>query len=159
FVWLIDAVAPKWPFTDYRPYKIFLYSLPLGILVFLIPLPIRFYLHMALALIAMTSAPTFFAIKYSRERRSVEKRLPDFIDDVSEGRKIGLPPEEAIERLGGSGSYGVLSVHVDKMSAQLSWGVSLRKVIASFSRDVQSWVAKAVGTLMLQVVETGGGTL
>jgi len=114
---------------------------------------------MALVLIAMTAAPAYFSSKYSRERRQIEKKLPDFIDDVSEGRKIGLPPEEAIERLGDSSTYSALSRHVQKMAAQLSWGVSLKKVIANFSKNINSWVAKAVGTLMLEVVEVGGGTM
>jgi flagellar protein FlaJ len=159
FVWLIDAVAPKWPFTDYRPYKIFAVSIPVGVILFLVPFPIKQYWHMAIALIAMTAAAAFFATKYSRERRSIERKLPDFIDDVSEGRKIGLPPEEAIERLGDTTSYSALSPHVRKMAAQLSWGISLQKVIANFAGNVNSWIAKAVGTLMLEVVEIGGGTM
>ena len=83
--------------------------------------------------------------------------LPDFIKDVSEGRKIGLPPEESIERLGDR-NYRQLTPFVVKMGAQLSWGIQLGKVISSFARDVKSWIAKAVGTLMLEVVEIGGGT-
>jgi flagellar protein FlaJ len=127
--------------------------------LFVLPLPIHLYWRMSLALIALTAAPAFFATKYSIERRNIEKRLPDFIDDVSEGRKIGLPPEEAIERLEDSNTYGSLSKHVSKMAAQLSWGIPLKNVITNFARDINSWVARAVGTLMLEVVEVGGGTL
>lgn len=159
FVWLIDAVAPKWPFTDMRPYKVFALSIPLGVAIFLLPLPIKSYLHMAIALMVISAVPTFYATKYSRERRMVERMLPEFIKDVAEGRKIGLPPEESIERVGDSDNYRALSKHVNKMAAQLSWGVSLKKVIETFAREVNSWIAKAVGTLMLEVVEIGGGTL
>src|SRR5450759_5389271 len=83
--------------------------------------------------------------------------LPDFIKDVSEGRKIGLPPEESIERLSDR-NYRQLTPFVVKMGAQLSWGIQLAKVISNFARNVNSWIAKAVGTLMLEVVEIGGGT-
>ncbi|HZW85435.1 MAG TPA: type II secretion system F family protein, partial [Nitrososphaerales archaeon] len=68
-------------------------------------------------------------------------------------------PEDAIERLGDNTGYSYLGLHVQKMAAQLSWGVSLTKVIGTFSREIKSWVAKAVGTLMLEVVEIGGGTM
>jgi len=159
FIWLMDMFSQKWPFTDMRPYKIFLACVPLGVALFLIPLPLKLYQHMAVSLIAMTAVPAFFATKYSRERRIIERMLPEFIEDVAEQRKIGLPPEQAIERLGEGNRYGSFSKYIEKMGGQLSWGISLGKVIASFSREVNSWMAKAVGTLMLEVVEIGGGTL
>lgn len=159
FVWLIDSFSMKWPYTDMRPYLIFLAFVPLGIAIFLIPLPLKLYQHMAISLIALTAVPAFFATKYSREKRIIEKMLPEFIEDVAEERKIGMPPEQAIERLGEGDRYASFSKYVAKMGGQLSWGISLTKVVASFSKGVNSWVARAVGTLMLEVVEIGGGTL
>lgn len=159
FVWLIDAYSQKWPYTDTRPYKIFLVFVPVGVLLFFVPLPLFEYQHMAVSLLAMSVVPSAFAMKYSRERRTIEKMLPEFMEDVAEQRKIGLPPEQAIERLGEGDNYGGFSKYVNKMAGQLSWGVSLKKVIVSFTRGVSSWIARAVGTLMLEVVEIGGGTL
>jgi len=78
--------------------------------------------------------------------------------DVAEGRKTGLSPEVAIERLG-SRHYGVLSPHVKKMGAQLSWGVSLSKVVSTFTAAVGSWITKAIGVLLIEVVDVGGGTI
>ena len=159
FIWLIDAYSQKWPYTDMRPYKVFLAFVPLGVVIFFIPLPLLLFEHMALSLLAISTVPSAFAIKYSRERRIVERMLPEFVEDVAEQRKIGLPPEQAIERLGEGNNYGGFSKYVAKMAGQLSWGLSLRKVIATFTNGVTSWIAKAVGTLMLEVVEIGGGTL
>lgn len=106
----------------------------------------------------ISAPPAFFATKYSRERRGIEGSLPDFIRDVAEGRKIGLPPEASVERLVGR-DYGQLSKSVNSMGSQLSWGLSLKKVLSSFTSKVSSWVARAVATLMLEVVEVGGGTV
>jgi flagellar protein FlaJ len=159
FVWLMDTFSQKWPYTDMRPYKIFLAFVPVGVALFLIPLHLKLYQHMAVSLIAMTAVPAFYATKYSRERRMTERMIPEFIEDVAEQRKIGLPPEQAIERLAEGNRYGSFSKYVAKMGGQLSWGISLGKVIASFTKEVNSWMAKAVGTLMLEVVEIGGGTL
>jgi archaeal flagellar protein FlaJ len=158
FAWVIDSVQPKWPFNDFRPYRYFFISLPIGLILFVLPLPLASYAHMGLALLVISVPPAIFASRYSRERRDIERMLPEFISDVSEGRKIGLPPEASIERLVDR-NYGTLTTYVAKMGSQLSWGVPLTKVIGSFSKDVKSWMAKAVGTLMLQVVEVGGGTL
>jgi flagellar protein FlaJ len=77
---------------------------------------------------------------------------------VAEGRKTGLSPEVAIERLGGR-HYGLLSGHVKKMGAQLSWGVSLSKVVSTFTSAVGSWITKAIGVLLIEVVDVGGGTI
>jgi archaeal flagellar protein FlaJ len=159
FIWLMDAFGQKWPYNDLRPYKVFLAFIPLGVLLFLIPLPLPLYEHMAISLLAISAVPSIYATKYSRERRIIERMLPEFVEDVAEERKVGLSPEQAIERLGEGNRYAGFSKYVSKMAGQLSWGFPLKKVISSFTKGVSSWIARAVGTLMLQVVEIGGGTL
>jgi archaellum biogenesis protein FlaJ (TadC family) len=158
FAWLLDSTQAKWPYTDMRPYKIFATSIPVGLALFFTPLPLPLYLHLSVALIATTAAPAFYNQRYSRERRGMEKMLPDFILDVAEGRKIGLSPERSIERLVDR-NYGPLSKYVAKMGSQLTWGISLSNVVSSFTTAVTSWITKAVGTLMIEVVEVGGGTV
>ncbi|MDG6907118.1 MAG: type II secretion system F family protein [Nitrososphaerota archaeon] len=158
FVWMLDGVQPKLPFTDMRPYKLSAFSLPIGLVLFFVPLPFPLYLRMSISLIVASVPPAVLAIKYQRQRLGIEKMLPGFMRDVTEGRRIGLPPEGSIERLHGR-KYGALSKPVWKMSSQLSWGVSLSRVLGSFTSAVNSWIAKAMGILMLEVVEIGGGTL
>ncbi len=158
FIWLIDAVQPKWPYVDYRPYRYFMFTAPVAAIFFFLPLGLHLYLKTSISLIMSMSVPAFMASKYSRERRSLERELPEFIRDVAEGRKTGLSPEVAIERLGGR-HYGVLSKHVKKMGAQLSWGVSLSTVVSTFTAAVGSWITKAIGVLLIEVVDVGGGTI
>jgi flagellar protein FlaJ len=159
FIWIIDSVQPKWPYVDYRPYKLFAYTVLPALIFFFLPLPGLFlYEKTAGSLIILASLPAYTSMKYSRERHSLEKELPEFIRDVAEGRKTGLSPEVAIERLG-TRHYGLLSAHVKKMGAQLSWGVSLSKVISTFTDAVGSWVTRAIGTLLIEVVDVGGGTI
>ena len=45
------------------------------------------------------------------------------------------------------------------MASQLSWGVSLSKVVSTFTDGVGSWITKAIGTLLIEVVDVGGGTI
>ncbi|MGD0477811.1 MAG: type II secretion system F family protein [Nitrososphaerales archaeon] len=166
FIWLIDAVQPKWPYVDYRPYKLFIYTIVPAMIFFFLThflnappfLPLYLFESLSGTLIIAASLPAIAAMKYSRERWSLEKVLPEFIRDVAEGRKTGLSPEVAIERLTGR-HYGALSKHVKKMGAQLSWGVSLSKVITTFTSAVGSWVTRAIGTLLIEVVDVGGGTI
>ena len=158
FVWLIDSVQPKWPYVDYRPYKYFIYTAPAAAIFFFLPLGLHLYQRTAFSLIIGASVPAVTAMQFSRQRRALEKILPEFIRDVAEGRKTGLSPEVAIERLGGR-HYGVLSAHVKKMGAQLSWGVSLSTVVSTFTKSVSSWITKAIGVLLIEVVDVGGGTI
>ncbi|MBI3858689.1 MAG: type II secretion system F family protein [Thaumarchaeota archaeon] len=158
FVYLIDAIQTKWPYTDYRPYKFFAAMIPVALVVLFIPIPIPLYLHVSVALGVASGPPASYSLRISRERRRLERALPDFIGDVTEGRKTGLSPEQSIERLS-SRNYGVLSRHVKKMGAQLSWGVSLSKVISTFTGAVGSWVTRATGVLLIEVVDVGGGTV
>jgi len=158
FIWLTDAIQPKWPYVDYRPFKYFMYTVPVAVVFFFFPLGLHLYLRTSITLIISMSIPAIQSSKYSRERRSLEKVLPEFIRDVAEGRKTGLSPEVAIERLGGR-PYGILSKHVKKMGAQLSWGVSLSTVVSTFTAAVGSWITKAIGVLLIEVVDVGGGTI
>ena len=158
FIWLIDAVQPKWPYVDYRPYKFFMFTIAPALIFFFLPLPLYLFEKTAGCLIIGASLPALAAIRYSGERRNLERALPEFIRDVAEGRKTGLSPEVAIERLGDR-HYGALTRHVKKMGAQLSWGVSLSKVVSTFTNAIGSWVTRAIGTLLIEVVDVGGGTI
>ncbi len=159
FLFLADSTAPKWPYTDWRPYKHLYYSLPAGLVFEFIPIALLpLYIHTAIALAIVGVPPAIFAFRYSSERRALERALPDFIRDVAEGRKTGLSPEMAIERLT-TRPYGPLSKHVEKMGSQLSWGIDLSKVIDSFTENVASWITRIIGTLLVEVVDVGGGTV
>jgi len=158
FIWLMDATQPKWPFTDYRPYKPLVYAIPIGIVIFFLPLQIPIYQHTAVSLLAVAIPSAVYATRYGRERRAIERALPDFIRDVAEGRKTGLSPERSIERLNDR-PYGRLSGPVRKMGSQLSWVVSLANVINGFTASVNSWITKIIGTLLVEVVDVGGGTI
>ncbi|MDG6990957.1 MAG: type II secretion system F family protein, partial [Nitrososphaerota archaeon] len=158
FIYILNGVQARYPYVDYRPYKVFAASVPVGILVYLLPLPLDLFLHSSAALIAATIAPTVVSIRTSRERNALESALPDFIRDISEGRKIGMSPEQILQSLGDK-HYGPLSKHVKKMGSQVSWGVSTVQVLATFVAEVRSWVTREVGMLLTEVIDVGGGTV
>ena len=158
FVWILDGMGTKQPYMDYRPYKLFAVFLAVGAAIYFLPIPMAESLHVSIALIATVAVPSYFSIRYSRERHGLEAKLPDFIRDVAESRKIGLAPESSIEVLGDK-NYGKLSKPVKKMGSQLSWGLPLGKVVSTFIASVNSWLTKVVGSLMLEVVDVGGGTV
>lgn len=160
FVYILDSVQTKYPYVDYNPYKYFLASVPVGVVLFfaLQFLPLSLFERTSIALIAIAVAPSAVTMRSSRRRRALEKALPDFIRDIADGRKIGLSPEATVQGLSEK-NYGLLSANIRKMSSQLSWGVSLTKVIATFALEVKSWVTREAGLLLMEVVDVGGGTV
>jgi len=158
FIFIIDGTQPKQPYFNKRPYYVFLACTPIGAALFLIPLPLQLSLHVSLALGSIMVIPSISAFRQARERAGLEKALPDFIRDVAEGRKIGLSPEGSIEQLA-SKNYGRLSRSIRTMGSQISWGLPILKVIRTFANSVDSWITMAIGTLMVEVVDVGGGTV
>ena len=45
------------------------------------------------------------------------------------------------------------------MGSQISWGLPILKVIKTFADSVDSWITMVIGTLMVEVVDVGGGTV
>ncbi len=158
FIFIIDGTQPKQPYFNKRPYYVLMACMPIGLALFLIPLPLEPSLHVSLALGAIMIIPSVVAFRLSRNRAGLEKALPDFIRDVAEGRKIGLSPEGSIEQLA-SKNYGRLSKSIKTMGSQISWGLPIIKVIKTFAESVDSWITMAIGTLMVEVVDVGGGTV
>lgn len=158
FIYILNGVQARYPYVDYGPYKVFGLSVPVGALVYILPLPLDLFLHTSVALIAATIVPAVVSSRTSRERTALEKALPDFIRDISEGRKIGMSPEQILQSLGDK-HYGPLSKHVKKMGSQVSWGVSTVQVIATFVLEVRSWITREVGMLLTEVIDVGGGTV
>ncbi|MGQ9469808.1 MAG: type II secretion system F family protein, partial [Nitrososphaerales archaeon] len=157
FIFMVHSIQPREPFTYYTPYLVFSLSSLVIPLMFLIP-QIPFYTRLGLPLLIAVIPAAIVSYRDSSHRKSVENMLPSFLRDIAEVRKTGLAPERCIEQLANR-SYGGLTNYVKTMSAQLSWGVPLRRVMINFSRSVRSWLVRAVAFLLLEVVDVGGGTV
>ncbi len=157
FIFMVHSIQPKEPFIYFTPYLVFSFSSIAIPLMFLIP-QIPFYTRLGLGLFIAALPAAIFSYRDSSHKKSVESMIPSFLRDVAEIRKTGLAPEKSIEQLANR-SYGGLTKYVKIMSAQLSWGVPLRKVMINFSRSVRSWLVRAVAFLLLEVVDVGGGTV
>lgn len=158
FIFLLDSIQVRYPYVEYWPYKVFLFSVPAGVVIALLPIPLPLFFKTGLAMAAITAAPMYVSIKMMRERSALERVLPEFIRDISEGRKLGLSPEATLQGLMEK-NYGLLSKHVKKMGAQLSWGVSLANVISTFMTEAKSWLARVTARLLIEVIDVGGGTV
>ena len=165
FVYLAHSMQPKTPITDMRPYKVFAVSGIIGIGLFLlfyvvgifgslIDLPIA----LTISLFVATAPAAIVHQKLSTHRIQTEQGINSFLRDLTEVRKTGLSPEKCIESLSHR-EYGVFSKELRKISAEISWGIPVRKVIMDFLKRTKSWMTQIVMFLLVETVDVGGGTI
>jgi flagellar protein FlaJ len=174
FIYLAHDIQPKTPITDWRPYKAYAVCLSIATLVLmlltgflgLIQIPILNALKnavditiaVAVALATSTAAPAAVYSKISRRKTGVEQGMASFLRDLTEVRKTGLSIEECIKNLSNR-NYGLFSYELKKISAQISWGVPLRRVLTDFIKRTKSWQSQLIIFLLMEAIDVGGGTV
>ncbi len=174
FIYLAHGMQPKSPITDWRPYKAFAIcgAAATAVLMlltnFLGMMPLPFLASLAsivdlptavsIALVISAGPPAIIHMKLSAEKASTERGVTLFLQDLTETRKTGLAPEKCIETLSNR-EYGSFSKHLKKITAELSWGIPLRKVFMDFVSRTKSWITQIVMFLLVETVDVGGGTI
>jgi flagellar protein FlaJ len=174
FIYLAHSMQPKSPITDWRPYKVFGICTGIGVAVlmlltnflgmisvpFLVPLAniVDLPTAVAITLVITSGPPAIIHMKFSGEKASTEKGVTLFLQDLTETRKTGLAPEKCIETLSDR-EYGSFSKHLKKITAELSWGIPIRKVFMDFVSRTKSWATQIVMFLLVETIDVGGGTI
>ena len=126
-----------------RKMKITLVSLTLGIVLILLGVVSRIMGEVGVmgnliifATFVIITPQFFFYWERYRSLKEKEEKFPTFLRDVAEGIRSGLPLHKAIQACRRI-DYGKLSEDVRKMANQLSWGMTLDKVLDQFSKRVR----------------------
>ncbi len=167
FIYLAHTMQPKTPVSEMRPYKVYAISSAVGVLVaFLltgffgivqtpfIDLPVA----VAIALVISAAPPAIVHHRIYSKKSSIEKGVAVFLRDLTETRKSGLAPEKCIENLS-ERDYGAFSKELKNISAEISWGIPLRKVFLDFVGRTRSWLTQIVMFLLVEAIDVGGGTI
>ncbi|MCW4011252.1 MAG: type II secretion system F family protein [Candidatus Bathyarchaeota archaeon] len=175
FVYLAHSMQPKTPVVEMRPYKIFGVCSILGVVLFLlltnfvgmVQLPLFTQLQamgldmpvaVAVSLFVATAPAAFVHVKMSKKKNSMEQGVNSFLRDLTEIRKTGLSPEKCIESLS-KRDYGAFSKELRKISAEISWGIPVKKVMMDFLKRTRSWMVQIVMFLLVETIDVGGGTI
>lgn len=98
----------------------------------------------------------YIRYKRFREFKEMEEKFPNFLRGLIESVRAGLPLHKAIisaNRI----NYGTLSKEVNKMANQLSWGMTIDKVLNQFIQRVKPSKRMTSGTqIILQSYLSGG---
>lgn len=183
FLFLLDIYEPRYPTSDWRPYKILTISLPAG-LVFAILTAAPYYFNMpsplygpmqafgnmigvpvgeqsavaiALAFVIIFLPPAVIAIKVSREGAEMGTQLVSFLRDMVETRKTGIAPERCIQLLS-KRDYGRFSERLRKIASKLSWGVSFDTILEDELKTTKNWFVAVNTFLLIDSIDVGGGT-
>jgi len=186
FLYFADALQISYPVSQWKTYLALLVSVPLSFFVisqtvlpyFVTGLPIlplvsgiptllrdvlslrpgcEPSLGLAISLIVL-SLPMYISERhYSGSERGVLEGVTSFLRDLVENRKTGLSPEKSIQTLCAR-DYGRFSKYLKLMSAEISWGIPLRKVFYGFKSRVRSWLSLVNLYLLIDTIEVGGGT-
>jgi flagellar protein FlaJ len=175
FVYLAHSMQPKTPVVEMRPYKIFGVCSIFAILLFILltnfmgmtQLPIFTQLQaigvdmpvaVAVSLFVATAPAAVVHVKMSKKKNSMEQGVNSFLRDLTEVRKTGLSPEKCIESLS-KRDYGAFSKELRKISAEISWGIPVKKVMLDFLKRTRSWMVQIVMFLLVETIDVGGGTI
>ncbi len=96
-------------------------------------------------------------VKYQEyvERKKIEDQFPSFLRDIVQGNRAGMSLPQAIQNTQNS-SYGPLDDHIQKMSAQIEWGVPFDEVLKNFGNEVGSPLIKRSADTIIQAYTSGG---
>ena len=174
FIYLAHSMQPKTPITDTRPYKVFGVTSLIGIMLFLLFTNFMGYVQVpffsslqtiidlpiaiAIALVVSTAPAAIVYSRISKRKEGMESGINSFLRDLTETRKTGLSPENCIESLSRR-DYGVFSKELRKISAEISWGIPIHKVVMDFLKRTRSWMTQIVMFLLVETIDVGGGTI
>jgi flagellar protein FlaJ len=106
----------------------------------------------------VASPQLFLRYEKYRELKDMESNFPNFLRDLVESLRSGLPLHKAIQATSRL-NYGKLSKEIKKMSNQISWGVPLQKVLTQFSERVKKSKRLHIATRIMKESYLAGGDI
>ncbi len=110
-----------------------------------------------IALLSAIGPIGFYNSHKANRKKSIEDKLPDFLREIGSSTASGMTVFDAISAAS-QGDYGPLTKEINVMTAQLSWGISIKETLENFSKRLKSpSVERAVLTIN-QALDMGGNT-
>lgn len=119
------------------------------------------YHHPLLAIsISLVILLTPYGYMDNLERKNIyeaERRIPDFLKDISEYTTFGMPISEAITRISDN-DYGPLSGEISKLSSRISFGIPVQEALKDFGKSLKSPTLVRVSKILQKSSESGSNT-
>lgn len=109
----------------------------------------------AMGLMAVCGPYGFYSTHEFNRVRDIESRLPDFLRDVAEGGRFGMTLADSI-KVSSRGRYGKLTPEIQRMAAQIDWGVPATEAIKLFMDRVDTPLIKRMTSIIIKANDAGG---
>ena len=93
----------------------------------------------------------------AKRKREMSEQLPDFLREISSSTSSGMTVFDAIKS-SASGDHGKLTPELQKMAAQLSWGITVKEALENFAKRVNTPSVKRMVVTINKALEIGGNT-
>ncbi len=107
------------------------------------------------SLLLMISPIVIRLIKEEMELKEIEDRFPDFVEDLVEAVRSGMPITKAIIYVS-KNDYGALTPYVNSLAARIDWGIPLKESLELFAEETRSPLIKRTVNTILEIEKSGG---
>ena len=111
--------------------------------------------YFLLAVVITVFPPAVLDYVDYRWKRSVDKYLPDLFRSIVQAQKSGMTLPQAVEEAS-KRKYGPMTKELQKMVAQMSWGVSFEDALQSLGKRVDTALLRQTIPLILEAQRSGG---
>lgn len=112
---------------------------------------------MVLGVLSAIGPIGFYNHLQNKKKKEVEDHLPDFLREISSSTASGMTVFDAINSAA-MGEHGQLTPELRRMSAQLSWGISVREAMENFAKRINTNAVKRMTVTINKALEIGGNT-
>ena len=99
----------------------------------------------------------FYSHLKAKQKHEIENHMPDFLREISSSTSSGMTVYDAITSAA-DGDYGRLTPELQKMAAQLSWGISVKEALVNFAKRINAASIKRIVVTINKALEIGGNT-
>ncbi|MCK4364943.1 MAG: type II secretion system F family protein [Thermoplasmatales archaeon] len=99
----------------------------------------------------------FYSHLKVKKKKEIENHMPDFLREISSSTSSGMTIYDAITSAA-DGDYGRLTPELQKMAAQLSWGISVKEALINFAKRINTASIKRIVVTINKALEIGGNT-
>lgn len=111
--------------------------------------------YFLLAVVITVFPPAVLDYADYRWKRSVDKHLPDLFRSIVQAQKTGMTLPQAVEEAA-KRNYGGMTKELQKMVAQMSWGVPFEEALQSLGKRVDTELMRQTIPLILEAQRSGG---
>ena len=117
--------------------------------------PLNWIDYVALGLMGFSGPYGFYTTYKHKKIHNIEARLPDFLRDVAEAGRFGMTLAEAI-KVSSRGRYGPLTPEIQRMAAQIEWGVPAAEALKLFAERVNTPLVNRMISIIIKANDAGG---